>query len=126
MNQRSIDAPEQVRKFVLKEKPSQDPDATDQAGHALVAMLQRAANLSNDNCDRAMTLAHKSSMQLRAAEDRINQLQAELEHFRKRAVRAEGWLQVVQKEIEEKLIAPMAATRIGQTPVHQFAAHNLP
>jgi hypothetical protein len=53
MNQRSID-----------EKPSQDPDATDQAGHALLAMLQQAANLSNDNCDRAMTLAHKSSTQL--------------------------------------------------------------
>ena len=118
MNQRSIDTPEQVLKFAPKGKPRDDRDATDQAGHALVAMLQQAANLSNDNCDRAMTLAHKLSMQLRAAEDRINQLQAEVEHFQSRAVRAEGWLQVVQKEIEEKLIAPMAATRLEQTSLH--------
>jgi len=118
MNQRSTNTPEQVLKFAPKEKPRDDRDATDQAGHALVAMLQQAANLSNDNCDRAMTLAHKLSMQLRAAEDRINQLQAEVEHFQSRAVRAEGWLQVVQKEIEEKLIAPMAATRLEQTSLH--------
>ncbi len=44
----------------------------------IVAKIQRAADLSNENCDRAMTLAHKLSMELRAAEDRINQLEAEV------------------------------------------------
>jgi hypothetical protein len=115
MNKRSIDTAEQVLKFAPKGKPHDDGDPTDQAGHALLAMLQQASNASNDKCDRAMTLAHKLSMQLRAAEDRIDQLQAELEHFQSRAVRAEGWLQVIKQEVEEKLIAPIAATRLKQT-----------
>src|SRR5262249_23522083 len=50
-----------------------------------------------ENCDRAMKLAHKLSMQLRAAEERISQLEAEVELFRDRAARAEGWLQTIQK-----------------------------
>jgi chromosome segregation ATPase len=53
---------------------------------------------------------HKLSMQLRAAEERINQLEAEIQLFRDRAARAEGWLQTIQKEIEEKLIAPRSAS----------------
>jgi hypothetical protein len=118
MNRSPIDIPEQVLKFAPKEKLPNDQDPMDQAGHAVLAMLQQAANLSNDNCDRAMTLAHKLSMQLRVAEDRINQLQADIEHFQSRAVHAEGWLQVVQKEIEEKLIAPIAASRLEQMSPH--------
>jgi hypothetical protein len=42
-----------------------------------------------------MRLAHKLSMELRSAEDRINQLEAELALFRDRAVRAERWLQTI-------------------------------
>ena len=81
----------------------------DQLGRGVVAMLQRVADLWSDNCDRAMTEAHKVSVQSRATENRINQLQAEIEHFQNPAVRAE--FQVIQKEIEEKLIVPRAATR---------------
>jgi len=62
-----------------------------------------------------MKLAHKLSMELRAAEDRINQLEAEVELLRDRAVRAERWLQIIQKEIEEKLIAPRSASSAEQT-----------
>jgi hypothetical protein len=48
-----------------------------QSGQAIVALLQQAANLSNQQCERAMDMAHKLGMQLRAAEDRIKHLQAE-------------------------------------------------
>jgi lysyl-tRNA synthetase class II len=44
--------------------------------------------------------------QLRTAEDLINQLETEIEQVQDRADRAEMWLQVIRKEIEEKLIAP--------------------
>ena len=111
MNSRSADTSDQVPGLAPKEKPRDDGDLMDQLGRGVVAMLQRVANLWSDNCDRAMAGAHKVSVQLRATEDRINQLQAETEHFQNRAVRAEGWLQVIQKEIEEKLIVPRAATR---------------
>src|SRR5262245_54000157 len=105
MDKRSADTPQPAQKFALKDNPGDD-DPTDQSGRAVVAMLQQAATLSNENCDRAMNLAHKLSIQLRAAEDRINQLQAEVEHFQKRAAHAENWLRVIEKEIEKKLIAP--------------------
>ena len=93
----------------------------DEAGEAIIAKLQKAADLSNENCDRAMKLAHKLSMQLRAAEDRVNQLEAEVELLRDRAVRAERWLQTIQKEIEEKLIAPRSANATEQTSLPQDA-----
>jgi hypothetical protein len=110
MNQRSIDIPDQVTKFAPKERPRKDADPMDQAGQAIVSMLQKAADLSNDNCERAMNLAHKLSVQLRAAEERINELQREISHFQDRAVRAETWMALIQKEIEGKLLAPLDQT----------------
>jgi hypothetical protein len=71
MNQNGTDTPEQVLKFAPKEKQRSDDSPLDEAGQAIVAKIQKAADLSNENCDRAMTLAHKLSMELRAAEDRI-------------------------------------------------------
>src|SRR5260221_5268696 len=84
------DTPEQVLKFVPKEQPGSYGLPADEAGQAIIAKIQKAADLSNENCDRAMKLAHKLSMQLRAAEDRVNQLEAEVELLRDRAVRAEA------------------------------------
>jgi uncharacterized protein YlxW (UPF0749 family) len=68
-------------------------------------------NSSNENVDRAMTLAHKLSIQLRAAEDRIAQLQDEVEGLQSRVTRAEWWLQTIKEEIQDKLIAPLEANR---------------
>jgi hypothetical protein len=41
----------------------------EESGQAIVAKIQKAADLANENCDRAMALAHKLAMQIRAAED---------------------------------------------------------
>jgi hypothetical protein len=49
----------------------------DPADPAFVANLQDSADLANENCDRAVALAHKLSAQLREAQDRINQLERE-------------------------------------------------
>jgi hypothetical protein len=115
MDENRADTPEQVIEFAPKGGPRSYTPLVDEAGEAIIAKLQKAADLSNENCDRAMKLAHKLSMQLRAAEDRINQLEAEVELFRDRAVHAERWLQTIQKEIEEKLIAPRSANVTEQT-----------
>ena len=106
MDENRAGTPEQVIEFAPKGGPRSHGTLVEEAGEAIVAKIQKAADLSNENCDRAMKLSHKLSMELRAAEDRINQLEAEVELFRHRAVRAEYWLQTIQKEIEEKLIAP--------------------
>ena len=113
MSEHGADTPEQVLKFVPKERSGSYGLQVEEAGEAIIAKIQKAADLSNENCDRAMKLAHKLAMQLRAAEERINQLEAEVELFRDRAARAEGWLQTIQKEIEEKLITPRSASSAG-------------
>jgi chromosome segregation ATPase len=74
-------------------------------------MLQEAVNISNENVDRAMSVAHKLAIQLRAAEEQIAQLQGEMERLESRAARAERWLETIKQEIEDKLIAPMEANR---------------
>jgi hypothetical protein len=81
-------------------------DPINQFGDVIVAMLQKAAELSNDNCARPRTIANQLSCQLRATQDRINELETEVEYFRDRAFRAEAWLQRIQREIEQVLIAP--------------------
>jgi chromosome segregation ATPase len=45
----------------------------------IVVQLQQAANLANENCDRATVLAQNLSARLREAESRINQLELELD-----------------------------------------------
>jgi len=121
MNENGTEVPEQVVKFEPKARPRSYDTPLDEAGQAIIAKIQRAADLANENCDRAMKLAHKLSMQLRAAEDQINQLEAEVELFRDRAVCAERWLQTIQKEIEEKLIAPRSANATEQSSLPKDA-----
>jgi hypothetical protein len=117
MSEHRADTPEQVLNFLPKEWPNGYGAQVEEVGQAIVTKIQTAADLSNENCDRALALAHKLSMQLRTAEDRISQLEAEVEHFRDRAARAERWLQTIQNEIEEKLIAPRSANAAEQTPL---------
>ena len=114
MSQDRSEITEQVVRFPPKQQAG---NPADEAGQAVIAQIRKAAAVTNENCDRAMALAHKLAMQLRAAEDRITQLEAEVALFRDRATRAEGWLQTIHSEIEQKLIAPRSAVRTEQTSV---------
>ncbi len=106
MIERTKDVPEEVRKFAPKQQPRSPGDPTDMAGEALIAMLQHAANISDDKCNAALTTVDELDAQLRSAEDRIKQLEADVEFHRNRAARGESWLRRIQKEVEESLIAP--------------------
>jgi hypothetical protein len=105
MFDRPGDIPEQVRKFAPKHKARAEGDPTDAAGHALIALVHHAADVSNDNCNRAKTVVEKLHAELRAAENRVRQLEAEVEFHRNRAVCGETWLQRIQQEIEQKMVA---------------------
>jgi uncharacterized small protein (DUF1192 family) len=105
MDQRTPTASELPKFAPKQQQPQTENDPVDQAGHVFVALLREAASISNQNVERAMNLAHKLSVQLRAAEDRIAQLQGEIERLQSRATRAEGWLEAIKREIEDKLIA---------------------
>ena len=65
-----------------------------------------------------MTVGHKLSIQLRAAEDHIKELEGEIERLENRATRAEGWLHIIKTEIEEKLIGPIEANRPELPALH--------
>ena len=73
----------------------------DDSGRAIVALLQKAAEMADGDCARAMDLAHKLSSQLQAAQERASDLEAEAAHLRNRAVRAEEWLQHIHNEVEQ-------------------------
>jgi hypothetical protein len=73
----------------------------DDAGNGIVALLHKAAETAKEDCARAMDLAHKLSFQLRAAEERARELEAEANHFRDRAASAENWLAVIHNEVQQ-------------------------
>ena len=58
-------------------------------------------------------MAQKLSHQLRAAEDRIAQLEAEVEVYRERSERADQWLHRVYTEIEDRFIRRAEDNRRG-------------
>src|SRR4249919_3707340 len=84
---------------VSKSQPDNNVVADD-SGRTIVALLQKAAEMAKDDCARAMDLAHKLSFQLRAAEERERELEAEAAHFRDRATRAEEWLLHIHNQVE--------------------------
>ena len=114
----TIPAKSQMHAVALEQRSPNGSHPADRAGHAIVARLQEAASISNENCDRAMTLAHNLSVRLRGAEDRIAQLQKEVEDLQSRAARAERWLDTIKREIEDNLIASMEANRPEPPVVH--------
>jgi hypothetical protein len=79
MSPRAPDDPEQVRQFAPKEMPPlvpkegpprSDGDLLDQSGQAIVALLQQAANLSNETTEvrfrgvNRTTIAHSEYFRL--------------------------------------------------------------
>ena len=110
--------PAELLVLAPKQTPQDGADPIDQAGHAVVAMLHQAAHLSEENVQRAMSMAHRLSIKLRAAKDRIAQLHEEVEHLQDRANRAEQWLETIKREIEDNLIASMEANRREPLAVH--------
>jgi hypothetical protein len=67
-------------------------------------LLHKAAGVAEANSRHALDMAQKLSHQLRAAEDRIAELEAVIGIYRETAERAEQWLHRVYTEIEERLI----------------------
>jgi DNA repair ATPase RecN len=111
MNQR---APEKIIPFAptprdQRQQQPNDGDPIDRSGHAIVTMLQQAVDVAQQNCERAMDIAHKLSLKLREAEDRIAQLEGQIRHYQDRADRAEKWMHRIHSEIEDRFFTDSAA-----------------
>ena len=74
-----------VYSLAPRRKPRDEAHPTDRAGEALLAVLQHAAAFSSQECDRLMDVVHDLARQLAAAQDRLDHLQEEVDHFRGRA-----------------------------------------
>ena len=81
---------------------SDNADQLDKAGQTILQLLHKAAGVAEDNSRHALEMAQELSQQLRAAEERIAELEAEIDTYRDRADRAEQWLHRVYSEIEDR------------------------
>jgi hypothetical protein len=81
---------------------SDGADQLDKAGQTILQMLHGAAGVTEENSRHALETAQRLSDQLRAADDRIADLEAEVTAYQERADRAEQWLHRVYTEIEDR------------------------
>jgi hypothetical protein len=98
---------ESVIPFAAAAKNAAQPDSADQldkAGQTILRLLHRAAGVAEANSQHALDMAQKLSHQLRGAEDRIAELEAEVGIYRDKADRAEQWLHKVYTEIEDRFL----------------------
>jgi hypothetical protein len=95
----------EVIPFARAESSTSDgADQLDKAGQTILQMLHRAAGVAEENSRHALEMAQKLSHELRAAEDRIAELEAEVTAYQEKAERAEQWLHRVYTEIEERFL----------------------
>jgi hypothetical protein len=80
----------------------QGNDSLDRAAQDVLIKLQRAAQTAQQNTEQAIAVSHKLSVQLRAAEDRIRELEGVYWTYKHRADRAEEWLRRISQEIEQQ------------------------
>jgi hypothetical protein len=83
---------------------SNGADQLDNAGQTILRLLNKAAGVAEENSRFALDQAQKLSHQLRAAEDRIAELEAETQIYQERAERAEHWLHKIYTEIEDRFL----------------------
>ena len=83
---------------------SNDAGQLDFAGQAILKLLHKAAGTAEANSRQALETAQRLSSQLHAAQDRIAELEAQLQLYSERAERAEEWLGKISGEIEDRLI----------------------
>jgi hypothetical protein len=74
------------------------------AGQTILRLLHKAAGVAEANSKHALDMAQKLSHELRAAEDRIAELEAEVGIYRDKADRAEQWLHKIYTEIEDRFL----------------------
>jgi hypothetical protein len=102
-----------VVQFAPRDASPDHADQLDKAGHAILRSLHKAAGVAEANSQQALEMAQRLSDQLRAAESRIAELEAEVRLYQERSTQAERWLHRIYTEIEERFVrqAQHAAAR---------------
>ena len=79
-------------------------DIVDRAGNAIVALVNRAAGNAEADLQAAREAAEKLADQLRAAQGRINELEANVRYYQDRTERAEKWMHQISSEIHQRFL----------------------
>ena len=104
----------EVIQFAPSARDSRDDHTqVDAAGAKILQLLQNAADTADANSRHALDMAQKLAVQLRAAEDRVAELEAETVSYQERAERAEQWLHRIYGEIEERFVPRNDAKRVA-------------
>ena len=85
----------------------ENTDPLDRAGQSILGLLQKAGDATDQDRRHALEMAQRLSQELRAAQDRIAQLEDDLAAHRDRAERAELWL--------DKILATGLSTNCHQS-----------
>jgi hypothetical protein len=106
MNSPVPGASESVVPFDAKTKnvASNVADPLEAAGQTIVGLVHRAASVVEKNYQQASDFTQKLSAQLKAAENRIRALEADVRFQVDRADRAEKWLYKISVEIERAFL----------------------
>ena len=76
----------------------------DAAGHSILQLIGKAAGITEEYTQDVVKAAEKVARELRAARDRIAELEEELLAHRDQADRAQQWLDKIYKEIDEQFV----------------------
>jgi septal ring factor EnvC (AmiA/AmiB activator) len=79
-----------------------EADQLDRAGHIILELVSRAAHTTEADLRAAREAADKLADQLKAANNQINELTANLRYYQERTERAEKWLYQISSEIEQR------------------------
>ncbi len=85
-------AEETIIPFSPDSTTSSKTDQLDRAGQTVLQLLNKAASVAEENSRRAIDMAERLSQQLRAAEGRVAELEAEAATYQEQAERAAQWL----------------------------------
>jgi hypothetical protein len=82
-----------------------------------LGLLHQAAHTAEATKQQAVEAAQKLSAQLRAAEDRIRELELKVRYYEDRNDRAERWLYQISVEIEQRFFGQPDARASQQQAV---------
>ena len=89
-------------------------DQLDRVGHAILGLVNRAADATEADLQAAREVADKLADQLRAAQNQINELEANVRYYQDRTGRAEKWLHQISLGIERRFLGAVNIASGGE------------
>jgi chromosome segregation ATPase len=109
MTDQLTDTPVAIPYAPIEKSTGSEADVVDQAGNAILGLVDRAADMAVADVQGAQEVAEKLADQLRAAHDQlqaaqeqINNLEAKVRYYEDRTDRAEKWLHKISSKIEQR------------------------